>query len=300
MIPVGSLSSAIILDAEGPAVLVNFFYNNSNWVVGPAVVGAFMLVGVLGLFLVHRLLAHTRRRNHNEFVGFMVAVVSVVYAVLLAFIAIAVWESFGKAGEIAAREASLAGDVARDSLTMPEPLRSTMLRDLDSYLAQVIKVEWPAMAEGVSLNSTDESQPSISDKGWEMLFDSHDVLVTFRSSNPVEVSMFSELLSRLNSLYDARRERLLASEERLQSVVWGIVLFGAFFTVGFTYLFGMESFLMHAIMTASVAATVALVVVLIIAFDYPFRGKVQISPEAYVHVQTMLHKYLEHEPSPEH
>lgn len=281
-------------------MLLNFLYNNSNWIVGPAVVLTFVLVGIVGLYLVHRLLPHARRRDHNEFVGFIVAVVSVVYAVLLAFIAIAVWESFGKAGEIAAREASLAGDVARDSLTMPEPLRTSMLRDLDGYLDQVIKVEWTAMAEGKPLTEPDETKPSISDKGWDMLFNSHDTLVSFRSTNPVEISMFTELLSRLNSLYDARRERLLASEERLQAVVWGIVLFGAFFTVGFTYLFGMESFVMHAIMTASVAATVALVVVLIIAFDYPFRGKVQISPEAYVHVQTMLHKYLDHEPVAEH
>ena len=280
-------------------IILNFLYNNSNLIVGPVVVALFVGVGIGGLWLVHRMVPHGERRNHNEFVGFMVAVVSVVYAVLLAFIAIAVWESFGKAGELATKEASLAGDVARDALTMPEPLRTDLLVDLDAYLIRVAKVEWKAMADGKSLSEADEGKPAVEEEGWELLFSAHDNLVGFHTSDPVQVSMFAELLTRLNSLYDARRDRLLATEEHLQGVVWGIVLLGAFFTIGFTYLFGMESFRMHALMTSSVAATVALVVLLIIAFDYPFRGKVQISPEAFQHVHVMLHKYLKNSSSDE-
>lgn len=273
----------------GP-VLVDFFYNNSSWIVGPTVVLTFVVVGLSGLVLAHRAIPHKRRQDHNEFVGFTVAVVSAFYAVLLAFIAIAVWESFGKAGTTAAHEASLAGDIARDASTMPDPIRGRLVSDIDAYLEQVLNVEWKAMAEGHSLNEAGEGHHALSDKGWEILFDAHSTLVTFRSTDRVEATMFGELLSRLNALYDARRERLLASEERLQPVVWGIVLTGALITIGMTFLFGMESFAMHAILTAFVAATMGLVVMLIVAFDYPFRGAVQIPPDAFLHVQSMMQR----------
>ena len=56
-------------------------------------------------------------------------------------------------------------------------------------------------------------------------------------------------------------------------------------TVGFTYSFGSHAFLMHVVMTMTVAASLALVVVLIVALDWPFRGEVSISPDAYSKTQ---------------
>ena len=69
------------------------------------------------------------------------------------------------------------------------------------------------------------------------------------------------------------------------NVVWRIILFGGVITVGFTYLFGFHDFRMHVVMTMTVAASLALVVVLIVELDWPFRGEVSISPDAYIKTQ---------------
>ena len=69
------------------------------------------------------------------------------------------------------------------------------------------------------------------------------------------------------------------------NVVWWIILFGGVITVGFTYLFGFHDFRMHVVMTMTVAASLALVVVLIVELDWPFRGEVSISPDAYIKTQ---------------
>ena len=42
---------------------------------------------------------------------------------------------------------------------------------------------------------------------------------------------------------------------------------------------------MHLVLTGSVAVSLSLVVVLIIALDWPFRGGVSISPDAFVKVE---------------
>ncbi|OIR06246.1 hypothetical protein GALL_117190 [mine drainage metagenome] len=269
-------------------MIPDFLYNHSNWLVGLTVAGSFVGFGLALLLLAHTLLPKDWRSRHNEFVGFMLAVVSVVYAVLLAFLAIAVWESFGKAGEIAAREASLAGDLAHDSMAMPEPLRGVVVAEVKGYLGWVIGEEWPAMGRGEALSGEDGPGAALADVGWARLFGIHQALAAFKAADSVQTAMFSEVLARLNSLYDARRDRLLQSEEHLQPVVWGVVLFGAAITIAFTTLFGMDSLLMHGLMTAAVAAIIALVVLLIVAFDYPYRGKVQITPDAYRHVLQVL------------
>ena len=95
----------------------------------------------------------------------------------------------------------------------------------------------------------------------------------------------AELLKALNELYSARASRLSAVEGHIPGVVWWIILFGGAITVGFTYLFGFHDFRMHVVMTMIVAASLALVVVLIVAMDWPFRGEVSISPDAYIKTQ---------------
>ena len=68
-------------------------------------------------------------------------------------------------------------------------------------------------------------------------------------------------------------------------MIWWIIFLGAAITTGFTYLFGFQHFGMHVAMTAIVAAMLALVVVLIVALDWPFRGEISITPNAFVITQ---------------
>ncbi len=85
----------------------NFIYNNPTWLWGTLVVAFFVGLSCLGLAVFHRLVHVELRRAHNDLAGFTVAIISVTYAVLLAFIAIATWESFTRAQDIVQIEADL-------------------------------------------------------------------------------------------------------------------------------------------------------------------------------------------------
>ena len=54
--------------------------------------------------------------------------------------------------------------------------------------------------------------------------------------------------------------------------------------VGFTYLFGLESTVIHLLMVGSLALVIALVLFTVSALNYPFRGDITIDPEAMEHV----------------
>ena len=80
--------------------------------------GLFVLVSCIGLAIVQRLVPVKIRRSHNDIVGFTIAVVGVVYAVLLAFIAVATWETFRKSNTVVGDEASYVA-IFRNTIGLP-------------------------------------------------------------------------------------------------------------------------------------------------------------------------------------
>src|SRR3712207_9437219 len=68
-----------------------------------------ILVAVGGLVLVEHLVPWQVRQQHNDVAGFIYAVLGVVYAVLLGFVTIAVWEDFEMARGTAEERGQRAG-----------------------------------------------------------------------------------------------------------------------------------------------------------------------------------------------
>jgi hypothetical protein len=252
-------------------MVLDWIYNSPTWLWGTVVVIVLDAVACLGLVVFHRLVRVEVRRAHNELTGFTVAVISVTYAVLLAFIAIATWESFSQSEDIVDREADCVGSIYRDTQGLPAATGEQIRADVRVYTDTVIHQEWPV-----------QEQAKIPSQGWEPLRRIHSAIVTMRPVNAGEAVIEAELLKTLNMLYSARGSRLSAVQGHIPEVIWWIIFFGGALTTGFTYLFGFHNFSMHLITTAAVSTSLALVVVLIIALDWPFRGEVSVTPGAFV------------------
>src|SRR5215467_3215869 len=113
---------------------------------GVVVVGISIGLSVLALAVFHLAVPHRIREAHNDVAGFTIAVVGPIYAVLLAFIAVAVWENFGRAEELIRREANLVGNLYRDTVGLPAQTAADLRHDLFVYAETVIQDEWPALA----------------------------------------------------------------------------------------------------------------------------------------------------------
>jgi hypothetical protein len=214
------------------------------------------------------------RKAHNDLAGFTIAVIGVLYAVLLAFIAIATWESFSRASDIVENESDFAGGIYLDTQGLP-PLKGQPIRDaISRYVTVVINDEWPVQREGKT-----------PDQGWKPLRELNGAIATIQPQNLGEAVIQAELLKTWNNLYVTRSSRLSAVQGHVPDVVWWIVFFGAAITTGYTYFFGYQNFAMHMAMTGTLAATLALVVVLIIALDYPFRGEISVTPDPFIMTQ---------------
>ncbi len=80
---------------------------------GTLLVGGMTLLSIGGVPLVRRRFGLDQLRRNNEVAGFQFATVGVLYAVLLAFAVLVVWEKFNEAEESVAREAGSAATIYR-------------------------------------------------------------------------------------------------------------------------------------------------------------------------------------------
>jgi hypothetical protein len=108
-----------------------------------------------------------------------------------------------------------------------------------------------------------------------------DIRATLHGFEPhtkAEEQLYSEGLDQVARLGDARRTRLIASEEGVPGILWAVLIFGGIAGVGFTYLFGLESTWAHRLMVVILAAVIGLVLFTIGAMGHPFEGGARIGP----------------------
>jgi hypothetical protein len=237
---------------------------------GLFVVSISVLVAVAGLVLVQRLVPPTTRKRHNDVAGFIYAVVGVSYAVLLGLVIIAVWESFAEARETTHRESSELAEVFWLAHRLPESEGLHIQEQARSYAEVVVDEEWPLMKEGQA-----------SPRAWQLLDEIRQSLQDVEVSTAADEVLYQQGLQRVHDVNDARRARLLDAEEGIPAILWVVLVVGGVIVVGFTYLFGMDSSLVHMLMVAALAGIIALALFTIGTLEYPFGSGVQVGPEAF-------------------
>jgi hypothetical protein len=242
------------------------------------VIGGICLLSLGGLLLVERLVPAQTRQKHNDVAGFIYAALGVIYAVLIALVVIAVWESFQAANETVEQEANAVAEIAWLGNRLPEP-EGTHIQELArSYAEEVVHKEWPLMEQGQApLMESEEGTPT----GWTLIDDIRATIQDFQPHTKAEEQLYAEGLDQVQILADARRMRLVAAEEGLPGVLWVVLIFGGIAAVGFTYLFGLENTWAHRLMVVTLAAVIGLVLFTIGAMEHPFSGGARIGTGAF-------------------
>ncbi len=255
-------------------MILDFIYNNPFWLVGSLVIIVPVILVCAALRVFHRIVPSSVREAHNDYTSLTISAIGINYAVLVAFIAVAVWGSFDKASDVASKEAELVGDIFRDARGLGDPVAGTVQEHLRNYVKIVVEEEWPAM-----------SRTETPRAGWKPLEAIQDVMVAYQPQHGGQAAYMQEVLHLLNELRDARRDRIAAASSGVEPVVWVIVLIGTGLTIGFTFLLGMPSLRMHMLLTGGFTAATMLVLLLAIDFDWPFRGELQVEPSMFKTVQ---------------
>jgi hypothetical protein len=221
-------------------------------------------VAMLGPLVVRRLCRYSTLAKNNEVAGFKFATIGVIYAVLLGFAIVSVWEKFSEAELIVLREAGASATLYRMSAgDAPEAVATRSA--LSAYLHSVVDDEW------LKMSSTRESHETANALGALYV-----AAMRLADSRPLAVGI--EILKELSAITEARRGRLYLSAGVVPSALWAMLICGALVTVGFTYFFAMENLRAQTAMTGALAFIVFLGLFVIVSYDHPFTGAVSIDP----------------------
>jgi hypothetical protein len=227
--------------------------------------GASISSGLLGLVLVRYAVPVSWLRANNEVAGNFLQTLGTIYAVLLAFVVFVVWQQHNEARCAVQKEANELLDFCRTVRALPNTQR---VQDcIQEYGTIVVQEEWKAMECGRS----SESARQALERAWQALQTIEPVTVR-------EQALFAEALARFNDLGDARSYRLFCTLLRLPPSLWALLLVNGGLVVGTMWLFGLESFLVHALMTASLAGSIGFILLLVADLDNPFWGSWRVGP----------------------
>ena len=265
--------------------MTNFIYDLPSWVLGVLIVGIASAFAGLGTIVAQRLVPLRVRAEHNEIAGFISAMVGVVYAVFLAFLAIAVWEAFGKAEVTVRREASAAGDIWVDSRPYPLAVERQVRKAVEDYLTAVVEDEWPLQQRG-----------KVSLKAWRAVETLHRLILDYQPETPAQQIAHTEIFRKMNELLAERRSRIFINENAIQAEVWIVLLLGSALAIAFTWFFGTENARAHVAMTTMLGASIGLALFLVVSMDGPFRGRVSVDPAPFERVRETLKRLAVEQP----
>ncbi len=259
-------------------MLNDWFYSHSTWTVAFAVCSVMILIPLAGLPIFHRLVDWQKREHDTSMVGLSYALCGGVYAVVLAFVAVGVYETMDKSTEIASEEANSLGGLAFDSAGLPAELAERIRADINTYIDLVTKKEWP-------LQQAYQMEEKNYEEGWTQLRKLNTEISSFQPATDGQATVMADMEHIINGLFSARRARLLAANQHLPDAIWQMLIVGLILIVFYVYLFGPHSFKIHMAVTSMTMLSIGLVFTLIIALDYPFRGDLSVDDEAFLGVK---------------
>jgi len=236
-----------------------------------AVVACFV---VLHAVLQRRLRTEMLRR-HNDVAGYLFSAVGVLFAVVLGFVVVVVWQKYDDAVSNVETEVNAVADLYHSVEAFSAPERSRIRSDLRAYAQTVARVEWPAMARNEALPG----------RAAELLDDAAYHIGAFSPANFKQFGAQQAAISDERRLFDARRSRIIQAVPAVPAVLWFALIAGALAMVAFCYIFGVEDRPAQLMMTAILVGLIGILFVVVAEFSTPFSGSVSISPDGWSYLQ---------------
>lgn len=217
-------------------------------------------------------------RRHNDVAGYLFSAVGVLYAVLLGFVVVVVWQKYDAAVTNVIAEVDAGADLYHVVEGFPPALAAAVRGDIRSYARALISKEWPEMNADQDVSA--DPVPMIEDMSHRINIFSP---VTMRDSNTQQIAQ-----SDVGRLLDARRQRVIQAAPAVPFVLWFALVAGAIAMLSFCFIFGVENRPAQLTMTAILMGLIGILFVVVYEFATPFSGSVKISPDGWTFLQERI------------
>lgn len=232
-------------------------------------VAAAVALSVCGTLLTQRFIHHSRLKLHNDISGPIFNTLGVIYAVLLAFVVIIVWQKFDRVRTNMEMEVNCLANLYIDAEAFREPFKQEVRSHVRAYTREIIK-EWEMLAKG-------KGSPAAK-KAIEKLFMLYS---GYSPEGETEKAFFEESIDKVNELLDLRILRLIEAGSGIHYLLWLVLIAGGVITISFTIFFGSESLGAKILMSTLLAILIALVLFTTLEFSFPFTGVARIPCKSF-------------------
>src|SRR5262245_28132701 len=196
--------------------MIDFLFSLPTWLLALLLNVWLMGVGLIGIWVVRRSIAERLRYADANFGATVVQSAMLLYGLVAALTAVAVWQRHTDASNIVAAEATAIATLWRDLGGYLPNLRDSTHDILRGYTYQVIHEAWPQLRQG-----------QIPIEGVEWMDRLQVQLFAFEPTTESQKIIHAETVNAFNQLVEQRRERLAAAQTRLPGVLWWVLLSGA-------------------------------------------------------------------------
>ncbi|MGB0056404.1 MAG: DUF4239 domain-containing protein, partial [Methyloceanibacter sp.] len=209
-----------------------------------------------------RLAVNDRARAFKAVSPGMLPPLGILFALLVGFIAVEVWNNFDKAKVAVAAEASALRAVVLLAGTFPEEQKTRIYALIDRHIEVAVNEGWPAMAQ---------KRMTLATLPVALIEALHETLA-LKPADDSQRAAQPEMVKELHIALDARRQRIVISESSLGAVKWVGILLQGLCTLVAVAIVHSDNRLARTITLTLSATGIALSVLLIAAYSHPFTS----------------------------
>ena len=193
---------------------------------------------------------------------------SLMFALLVGFLAAQDWGDVERAHSAVNREASALRAVILLSAAFPGEPEARLQKTIQDHIEDIVTREWPAMARG---DATLTMAPP-------RLVEALRAVILYVPSGEGQVAAQREIISALGNALDARRQRIILSHSSINWVKWNVLLLEAALTLLAIAMIHSDNPRSNRIILFIFSTSVGLAVVLLASHSGPFNGQISVKP----------------------
>ncbi len=241
-----------------------------DWLLALIFVVGTVIVALGGFALVRRFLPNLRAERSSQVIGGVAAMVMTMFALVLAFVIVDLYDGYNGAGNNVTDEATSLGELVQDVRGLPPKVRTRINRIVAEYVVEVRDHEFGKLRQGLD-----------DPRSEELLNEMFNALESYSPITNAQQALFSSAVTTLHTIINERESRLDAAETRIPSPLLGLIVLLAVLTLAITLLVETHTLAVDlgVVVTVSVVLSAGLLTAVIL--QYPYSGSIAVTNDAY-------------------
>ncbi|THV31458.1 DUF4239 domain-containing protein [Glycomyces paridis] len=220
----------------------------------------------------------TARGHNNELGTTLFELLTVLYAIVLAFVLITAWENKNEAGHVTFKEANELVGVYWSAASLEPEARDEVRAAVRAYTEEVIAVEWPAMRD----------QDPVSPEGLLLLDAMRAPVSGAQTDDDVVQARLDTTRDGVLAVSEYRTDRLFQAQRGLGPTMWTVLVPGALLVFAVMLTLGTPTRKYQFVLVGLISGMVALMLFAAYQLEYPFSRSGASDPVPY---ETAIERY---------